>query len=40
MTYVTLHGMDAAKQYVEEMSEKAIRILENIKRGMRGQKRI
>ena len=31
VTYVTLHGMDAAKQYVEEMSEKAIRILENIK---------
>ena len=30
ITYVTLHGMDAAKQYVADMSEKAVRILENI----------
>ena len=38
VTYVTLHGMDAAKQYVEEMSEKAIRILENIKAWDEGAK--
>ena len=38
VTYVTLHGMDAAKQYVEGMSEKAIRILENIKAWDEGQK--
>ena len=30
ITYVTLHGMDAAKQYVSEMSQKAVSILENI----------
>lgn len=29
-TYVTLHGMDAAKNYVREMSEKAVSILESI----------
>lgn len=38
VTYVTLHGMDAAKQYVEEMSEKAIRILENIEAWDEGAK--
>ena len=30
ITYVTLHGMDAAKHYVSEMSQKAVSILENI----------
>lgn len=29
-TYVTLHGMDAAKQYVRDMSEKAIGILNSL----------
>lgn len=30
ITYVTLHGIDAARAYVEDMSAKAIQILENI----------
>lgn len=38
ITYVSLHGMDAAKQYVADMSDKAIHILENIKAWDEGAK--
>lgn len=30
-TYVTLHGLEAAKAYVQEMSDRAVRILESMK---------